>query len=116
MRKTAFLILLNLFWLCFVPGCTRQGQVEHVKVTMKKYQFEPAVIKVKSGDTVELELSSLDVQHGFDVPDLGIKQPVLPGKPAVVTFKAPAKGEYAIRCGVICGPHHDDMQAKLVVE
>jgi len=83
---------------------------------MKKYSFDPAVIKVKSGDTVELEVSATDVQHGFSVPKLGIKQAIQPGKPATITFKAPDKGEYQVECSVICGPHHDDMQAKLVVE
>jgi heme/copper-type cytochrome/quinol oxidase subunit 2 len=56
------------------------------------------------------------VQHGFDVPKLGIKEPIQPGKPASVILTAPAKGEYEIVCGIICGPHHDDMGGKLVVE
>ena len=83
---------------------------------MKKYAFEPAVIRVKAGQTTELEVSSADVQHGFDVPELGIKEPVRPGQPAIITLKSPAKGEYKVACGIICGPHHDDMAGKLVVE
>jgi cytochrome c oxidase subunit 2 len=116
MKKNAIFILLNASLLCFIPGCSRQRQVEHINVVMKKYQIQPAVIKVKSGDQVELEISAADVQHGFDVPQLGIKQPVQPGKPERVSFQAPARGEYQISCGIICGPHHDDMQAKLLVE
>jgi heme/copper-type cytochrome/quinol oxidase subunit 2 len=38
------------------------------------------------------------------------------GQPTIVTLKNPAKGEYKVVCGIICGPHHDDMEAKLVVE
>ena len=83
---------------------------------MKKYQIQPAVIRVKSGDNIELEVSAVDVQHGLNIPDLGINTPVDPGKPTIVAFKAPAKGEYPVKCGIICGAHHDDMQAKLVVE
>ncbi len=83
---------------------------------MKKYSIEPAVIHVKTGSNVELEVTAADVQHGFDVPELGIKEPVQPGKTASISFVAPAKGEYKVSCGVICGPHHDDMVAKLVVE
>jgi heme/copper-type cytochrome/quinol oxidase subunit 2 len=56
------------------------------------------------------------VQHGFDVPALGIKEPVQPGKTTVVSFVAPRKGEYKVLCGVICGPHHEDMLGKLVVQ
>lgn len=115
MTKNRIFILFTFLALCSISGCSRHT-TEHVKVVMKKYEFEPAVIKVKSGDTVELELSTVDVQHGFDIPQLGIHVPVPKGKSTVFSFKAPDKGEYQIKCGVICGPHHDDMQAKLVVE
>ncbi len=37
---------------------------------MKKYSIEPAVIHVKAGQITELEVSTADVQHGFDVPGL----------------------------------------------
>ncbi len=83
---------------------------------MKKYSFEPSVIHVKAGQTTDLEITTADVQHGFDVLGLGIKQPVRPGQTAVVTLKSPPKGEYNVVCGIICGPHHDDMTAKLIVE
>ena len=97
-------------------GDQETGPTEHISVVMRKYSIEPAIIKVKSGMNIDLEVTTADVQHGFDVPQLGIKQPVQPGKPTHVKFKAPAKGEYQVICGIICGPHHDDMEAKLVVE
>jgi len=83
---------------------------------MKKYAVEPAVITVKTGQKVELDVTTADVQHGLDIPELGIKEPVQPGRTTTVFFTAPAKGQYKIACGVICGPHHDDMTGKLVVE
>lgn len=116
MKKLGFLVLLNLSSLLFIPGCSKQQPAEHIKVVMKKYSFEPDVIRVKSGELVELEVSTADVQHGFNIDALGIKEPVNRGRPAIFTFKAPAKGEYQITCGIICGPRHDDMRAKLVVE
>jgi cytochrome c oxidase subunit II len=113
--------ILSLIFLCFLlfaAGCQKQGNsgAERIKVVMKKYSIEPAVIHVKAGQTTELEVSTADVQHGFDVPDLGIKEPVRPGSPAVITLKDPKKGQYNVVCGIICGPHHDDMAAKLVVD
>src|SRR5215467_2123548 len=116
MNPTFLLILLCL--LIPAAGCHKADgpAPERIKVVMKKYAFEPAVIHVKAGQTTELEVFSADVQHGFDVPDLSIKEPVRPGQPAVITLKSPAKGEYKVVCGIICGPHHDDMAAKLVVE
>jgi len=83
---------------------------------MRKYAIEPAVINVKSGQITELDVSTADVQHGFDVPDLHIKEPVRSGQPAVIILNHPPKGEYKVVCGIICGPHHEDMVAKIVVE
>ena len=83
---------------------------------MRKYAIEPAVIHVKAAQITALEVSTADVQHGFDVPDLHIKEPVRSGQPAVITLNHPPKGEYKVVCGIICGPHHEDMVAKLVVE
>ena len=114
--------LLPLFALTLAVlavGCRNQPKSsadQQIQVVMKKYTIEPAIIHVKANQTTELDISTADVQHGFDVPGLGIKEPVRTGAPAVVTLKNPPKGEYKVVCGIICGPHHEDMQAKLVVE
>jgi cytochrome c oxidase subunit 2 len=104
-------------FLLLIAGCQQSGQpAQHINVVMKKYSFEPSVIRVKAGQPVELDVTTADVQHGFDVPDLGIKEAVQPGKTTTIVFTPKAKGEFNVKCGVICGPHHDDMAAKLVVE
>ena len=116
MRRTWTAVFLSYLLFLVVTGCSRRPATEHIKVVMKKYQIQPSVITVKSGDIVVLEVATLDVQHGLDIPDLGINAPVDPGKPTIVSFRAPGKGEYPVKCGIICGAHHDDMQAKLIVE
>jgi cytochrome c oxidase subunit 2 len=107
-----------LSFLFLAAGCQHKKPVVDVQipVVMKKYTIEPAVIHVRSGQRVELDVTTADVQHGLDIPALSIKEPVQPGRTTTVFFKAPAQGEYVVACGVICGPHHDDMQGKLVVE
>lgn len=106
-----------LLALGLLAGCRHQANPsEHIDVVMKKYSIDPPVIRIKSGATVELLITTRDVQHGFDVPKLGIKEPIEPGKTTSIILTAPANGEYDIACGVICGPHHDDMGGKLVVE
>jgi heme/copper-type cytochrome/quinol oxidase subunit 2 len=110
-------ILLSLPILLVQLGCQKKPAADvRIKVVMKKYTIDPPVVRVKSGEVVALDVTSADVQHGLDIPELGIKKPVQPGAVTTVTFTAPAKGEYRIACGVICGPHHEDMTAKLVVE
>ena len=112
--------LLSFFALTLAVlalGCRNQPVADaHIQVVMKKYAIEPAIIHVKANQVTELEISTADVQHGFDVPGLGIKEPVRSGRSAIVTLKNPPKGEYKVECGIICGPHHEDMVAKLVVE
>jgi cytochrome c oxidase subunit II len=109
--------LLALSFVIFAAGCQKQSHADQrIQVVMRKYVIEPAVIHVKAGQITELEVSTADVQHGFDVPDLHIKEPVRSGQPALITLNHPPKGEYKVVCGIICGPHHEDMVAKLVVE
>lgn len=121
MKKFICVAFLNLISLMMIQSCRREdagvhGPAQHIKVVMKRYAIQPAIIALKSGGTVELEISTADVQHGFDVPQLGIKEPVQPGRSSIITFKVPAKGQYNVVCGIVCGPHHDDMSATLVVQ
>ena len=83
---------------------------------MKKYEIQPSEIHVKQGETVEFHVTAIDVQHGFDVPDLGIKESVQPSHPAVFTYTADKKGEFTVKCGILCGAGHDRMRATLIVE
>jgi cytochrome c oxidase subunit 2 len=117
MKTTSRFFLILLSFLFLVAGCQKShGPEQHISVVMRKYSIEPAVIHLKSGQPVSLDVTTADVQHGFDVPDLGIKEPVQPGHTTSITFTPKAKGEYSVKCGVICGPHHDDMTGKLIVE
>jgi cytochrome c oxidase subunit 2 len=98
-------------------GCAKAPkETRQVFVTMKKYSIEPPEIHLKEGETVEFHVTTMDVQHGFDVPDLGIKQSVQPTRPAVFTFTADSRGVFEVKCGILCGSGHDRMRGKLVVE
>lgn len=115
MKKIGFTVLLSV--ICFAAGCQKKSvPAEHISVVMKKYTITPSEIRLKSGQPVDLDVTTADVQHGFDVPELGIKEAVQPGKTTTISLVAPKKGEYEVHCGIICGPHHDDMTAKLIVE
>jgi heme/copper-type cytochrome/quinol oxidase subunit 2 len=115
MKRNVILLFLLPILLIHL-GCQKKRAAVRIQVVMKKYTIDPPVVRVKSGEVVALDVTSADVQHGLDIPELGIKQPVQPGATTTITFTAPAKGEYRIACGVICGPHHEEMTGKLVVE
>jgi cytochrome c oxidase subunit II len=110
----------SLLALLLGAGCarfSRPSPAQTLQITAKKYSFQPAVIHVKKGSQVVLEISTLDVQHGFQVPGLGINESIQKGRPTMVSFTAPDKaGEYKLECNIICGPGHENMEGKIVVE
>lgn len=88
----------------------------HLQISMRKFAIEPNVIRVRQGQNVILDVSSKDVQHGFQVEQMGINEPIAPGKPAEITLDTSKKGEFRLACSIICGAGHDDMTGKIVVE
>lgn len=113
MRKTTLaLLLLAVTWM----GCSEKREPVRIAVVMKKYAVEPPVIRVPRGAFVELIVTTPDVQHGFYVPGLGIREPVHKSRPAVITFDAETPGEYPVECSILCGPGHDEMRGKIVIE
>jgi heme/copper-type cytochrome/quinol oxidase subunit 2 len=91
-RKAIFLLVLvvasGLIACNDKPSSTKYT---FVLVTMRKYSIHPAIINVNQGDNVELDVSTADVQHGFQVPDLGINEPVQPGKPVKIKLNTSKK-------------------------
>ena len=90
--------------------------VKEFSMTAKQFEFNPAVITVKQGDRVRLKITSLDVVHGFALPEFNIDQRLEPGKETTIDFIADKKGEFSFHCSVICGQGHKEMTGKLVVE
>lgn len=77
----------------------------------------PAVITVKKGDTVVLQLTSSDVVHGFSMKGYGIfiNDGIQPGQPVIVKFVADRTGDFAFSCNAICGKYHEKMKGILRV-
>lgn len=64
---------------------------------------------------IKLTMSSQDVIHSFFIPNLRIKQDVLPGRYTTLWFKAEKIGDFPILCAEYCGDLHSQMLAKLRV-
>ncbi len=91
-------------------------QVKEFNIIAKQWEFEPDTIRVKRGDRVRLIIESVDVAHGFGLPDFGIDEYLNPGDRVVVEFVADKKGVFPFRCTVYCGVGHSDMRGRLIVE
>jgi cytochrome c oxidase subunit 2 len=90
--------------------------VKEFAMTAKQFQFEPATIEVSKGDRVKLVITSLDVPHGFSIPEYGINQRLDPGKPATIEFTADKQGTFTAYCSVFCGSGHSNMKGKIIVK
>ena len=87
--------------------------------------FDPRALTVKAGQTVKIELSSMDNSmhsdgggwHQFAIDALGINWKVGPLSTQVFEFTAPATaGTYSWYCDICCGgKENPSMQGKLTV-
>ena len=82
----------------------------------KNWYFEPAEVRVKHGEKIVLKIKSVDVDHGFALPDFDVSVKLKPGFEETVEFTADKKGEFTFFCNVLCGQGHRDMKGKLIVE
>jgi cytochrome c oxidase subunit 2 len=73
-------------------------------------------LHVPVGQAVRLELRARDVIHSFFVPNLRLKQDVVPGRVIEAWFEATKPGEYEIPCAMLCGFGHSGMKGVLYVE
>ncbi|HEV3176585.1 MAG TPA: cupredoxin domain-containing protein [Stellaceae bacterium] len=106
-----------------VAGCVTAAEVapkappvQTVEILAQRFNFTPDEIKVKKGMPVDLELTTLDRLHGFDVPGLGLRAQIVPGETTHVKFMPDKAGRFLFHCDIFCGEGHEDMDAAIVVE
>ncbi|MBC5764691.1 cytochrome c oxidase subunit II [Ramlibacter albus] len=73
-------------------------------------------IHVPVGRPVILRLKSADVIHSLWIPNLGAKKDLLPGRTAILQFRADAPGVYRGQCTEFCGYQHALMGLVVVAE
>jgi cytochrome c oxidase subunit 2 len=74
---------------------------------------------VEPGSVVQINVTSTDVVHSFNVPALGIRLDAIPGRMNSIAFSIPhaaAGTEYLVQCTEFCGPFHGTMRAFVVVK
>ncbi len=86
-----------------------------VRITARRFEYNPSTVTLKKGVPVTLELTSLDRHHGFKLPELGIRADVKPGAVTRVRIVPHKTGHFAFRCDVFCGGGHEDMSGEIIV-
>lgn len=67
-------------------------------------------------EEIVVQITSMDVLHSFFLPNVRIKQDVVPGMKQFVWFKPNKQGTYDIVCAELCGWGHYKMRGRMVVE
>jgi cytochrome c oxidase subunit 2 len=70
--------------------------------------FSNQALVVPANRNVSLQITSVDVIHGFYVPGLGLQMDAVPGRISHVWFNA-RPGTYQGQCAQLCGPLHGEM-------
>jgi cytochrome c oxidase subunit 2 len=67
-------------------------------------------------EEIVLSIKSMDVLHSFFLPNLRVKQDVVPGMKQFVWFRATRTGVYDIVCAELCGWGHYKMRGRVTFE
>jgi len=73
-------------------------------------------LHVPINEEIVLKIKSQDVLHSFFLPNLRVKQDVVPGMKQYVWFRANQPGTYDIVCAELCGWGHYKMRGRITVE
>jgi cytochrome c oxidase subunit II len=97
------------------PGTTHSAQEQVIHMTAKKFEYSPNEITVKKGVPVVLEITSLDRDHGFKIPEFGVRADIKSGATTRVRIVPNKTGRFPFHCDVFCGSGHEDMSGELIV-
>ncbi|HEV2520089.1 MAG TPA: hypothetical protein VGX00_05650 [Thermoplasmata archaeon] len=73
---------------------------------------------VEPNSEVEINVTSTDVIHSFNIPGLGIRLDAIPGRSNSIAFSIPnaaAGTQYLVQCTEFCGQYHGTMRSFVVV-
>ncbi len=97
----------------------------HVKVTAQQWIFDytytdynlsASSLYLPVNQPVEFKVTSLDVQHSFWIPEMGVKADAVPGEINTFVVTPNKTGNFTVRCMELCGVLHAYMNTNVVVE
>jgi len=112
MRRIITLTALVVFATCMTAGWRRfataavpAGTEQVVHMTAKRFEYDPSEITLKKGIPVILEITALDRDHGFKIPELGIRADLKSGQVTRVRIVPDGRGRSSsdATCSVAAG-------------
>lgn len=96
-------------WSFIYPGADGEfGTKDDVTV--------PRILHVPVNRKIHLTLTSKDVIHSFFLPEVRLKQDILPGREIPAWFEADKTGKFSLVCAELCGLGHTRMMGELLVQ
>jgi cytochrome c oxidase subunit 2 len=91
------------------------------KQWMWKFHHPNGIVEVNDlhlpvNKNIRLTMISKDVIHSFFIPNLRIKQDVLPDMLTNLNFRSDEHGEFQLHCAEYCGSYHSRMGGKVIFE
>ena len=86
-----------------------------IRMTARRFAFDPDLIVVTEGEAIRLEVTSTDVTHGIMIHEMDITRTLEPNKTETIAFTAGKPGTYHFHCSVMCGEGHGRMKGEMVV-
>lgn len=91
------------------PAVNLRAQQNTIEIHAKRFEFVPAEITLKKGQTATLSLVSDDVPHSLLVEGLKINAPIVKDHPTQIQVTPQQTGDFKGRCGKFCGMGHGKM-------
>ncbi len=79
-----------------------------------QWQWRP-ILELQRGKTYRLNVSSLDVNHGFSLQPVNLNLQIVPGYATVLTITPTEVGTFTLICNEYCGIGHQLMSGKIIV-
>lgn len=86
-----------------------------VDIVARRFVYEPNEIELRVGERVLVNVKSLDFVHGMNIPDLGKRFDLVPGKLTTFELQPTRPGPIDFVCDNFCGDGHEEMHGRFVV-
>lgn len=92
-----------------------EGEPRVIEMTARRFTYEPNEIELKAGEAVVIAIRSLDFMHGMNLPDLGMRLDLVPGRVTRLNLHPKEPGVIDFVCDNFCGDGHEGMHGRFVV-
>jgi cytochrome c oxidase subunit 2 len=99
------------------PGVRQVGPGHYEAVVVAQtWAFNPPVIRVPAGATVDFTATTVDLIHGFEVEGTRLNMMLIPGQISRNSYRFTEPGQHLLICHEYCGLGHQTMSGKVIVE